>query len=215
MRARRGLVVAILLGGLLPGRAAAQTTFELFIGTSASVPTPLHITQEGEEDIDFTAHYSTRPSQDTPYYAARLGFWSGSRGWLIDFIHQKLYLENPPPEVQGFNITNGFNILVLSRGWKRDKLVFTLGAGPVIAHPETIIRGRVIDRKRGFIRHGYFLSGGSIVGSANRRFPITSHFFLSIDGRVSASYVRVPTAGGHASVPNLAFHGHGGLGVSF
>ncbi len=215
MRARGGLVVAVLLGGLVPGRAVAQTTLELFIGTSVSLPTPLHITQEGEADLDFTGHYSTRPEQDTPYYAARIGFWSGNRGWLIDFIHQKLYLENPPPDVQGFNITNGFNILALSRGWARDKLVFTLGAGPVVTHPETIVRGRVIERNRGFIRDGYFLSGGSLVGSANRRFPITSHFFLSIDGRVSASYVRVPTAGGHASVPNLAFHGHGGLGVSF
>lgn len=215
MRVRAGLAVAVVLGGFMPGRATAQTTFELFIGTSVSVPTPLHITQEGEEDLDFTAHYGTRPFLDTPYYAARLGFWSGTRGWLIDFIHHKVYLENPPPEVEGFNISNGFNILALSRGWKRDKLVFTIGAGPVITHPETIVRGRTIERNRGFIWDGYFLSGGSIIGSANRRFPITSHFFLSIDGRLSASYVRVPTAGGHASVPNLAFHGHGGLGVSF
>jgi aspartate-semialdehyde dehydrogenase len=35
---------------------------------------------------------------------------------------------------------------------------------------------------------------------------------MSLDGRVSASYVRVPVAHGHASVPNLALHLHAGLG---
>lgn len=193
----------------------AQTTFELFVGTSVSVPTPLRITQEGEEDLGFTAEYSTRPFRGTPYYAARLGFWAGDRAWLIDFIHQKLQLENLPPEVQRFNISNGFNILALSRGWKRGNLVFTLGAGIVWTHPEMTIRGRSIDPDRGFIADGYFISGGSIVGGINRRFPITSHLFLSLDGRATASYASVPTAGGHASVPNLAFHGHGGVGVSF
>ncbi|MGH7659280.1 MAG: hypothetical protein ACREL6_13675 [Gemmatimonadales bacterium] len=209
-------VAALLIGSaILAPALRAQTTFELFAGTSVSAPTPLTVTQEGEEDLHFTAHYSTRPFKDTPYYAARVGFWSGDRGWLIDFIHQKLYLEDPPAGIQGFNISNGFNILALSRGWKRGHLVLTLGAGVVITHPETRIRGRNIDPDRGFIWDGYFLSGGAVIGGINRRFPITGDFFLSLDGRMSASYVSVPTAGGHASVPNVAFHGHGGVGVSF
>jgi hypothetical protein len=51
------------------------------------------------------------------------------------------------------------------------------------------------------------------MASATRRFPVLDGVFLSLDGRVSFSYVRVPVARGHASVPNLALHLHAGLGV--
>ena len=50
------------------------------------------------------------------------------------------------------------------------------------------------------------------MASATRRFPLVVGFFLSLDGRVSASYVRVPVVNGHASVPNVALHVHAGLG---
>ena len=53
------------------------------------------------------------------------------------------------------------------------------------------------------------------MASATRRFPLAAGFFLSLDGRVSASYVRVPVVNGHASVPNLALHLHAGLGFQY
>jgi hypothetical protein len=53
------------------------------------------------------------------------------------------------------------------------------------------------------------------MASATRQFPLAAGVFFSLDGRVSASYVRVPVAGGHASVPNLALHFHAGLGYGF
>ena len=50
------------------------------------------------------------------------------------------------------------------------------------------------------------------MASATRQFPLAAALFLSLDGRLSATYVRVPVAGGHASVPNLALHFHAGVG---
>ena len=50
------------------------------------------------------------------------------------------------------------------------------------------------------------------MASATRRFPVAGGVFLSLDGRLSASYVRVPVAHGDAGVPNAALHLHVGLG---
>ena len=62
---------------------------------------------------------------------------------------------------------------------------------------------------------GYFLSGGTLMASATRSFPVVAGAFLSLDARASASYVRIPVAHGHASVPNFALHLHAGLGYGF
>ena len=194
-----------------PARVLAQIELQGFLGSSVSAPSPLSITQQGQPDLNFTAHWATRPWLDTWYYGGRIGLWKGNRGWVFDFIHHKIYLNNNPPEVQKFRITNGMNMFTLSRGFRRGKLTYAIGAGPVITFPINRVRDQKLESGRGFLG-GYFLSGGTIMGSVTRRFPLTSGFFLSLDSRVSASYVRVPVAGGHASVPNLALHVHAGLG---
>ena len=157
------------------------------------------------------ARWATQPFLDTWYYAGRVGVWKGNRGWLLDFTHHKISLTNGPAEVQKFRITNGMNMFTISRGFRRRNLAVALGAGPVITYPDTRVRGEALEDSRGFLG-GYFLSGGHLMASATRRFPVGEGFFLSLDGRVSASYVRVPVARGHAAVPNLALHLHAGLG---
>jgi hypothetical protein len=202
----------LLLG--LAGRAApalAQVELQAFLGSAVSAPTPLSITQRGQPSLDFTAHWATRPWLDTWYYAGRVGLWKGNRGWLLDFMHHKIYLTNGPPEIQKFQITNGMNLFTLSRGFRRGNLTYAIGAGPVVTFPVIRVRGQPIEGGRGFLG-GYFLSGGTVVGSVTRRFRLVSGFFLSLDSRISISYVRVPVAGGHASVPNLALHLHAGAG---
>jgi hypothetical protein len=192
--------------------AAAQVEAQVFGGSSVSLPSPLHIVQEHQPDIDFTGHWATRPFQDTPYYGVRLGLWRGGRGWLLDFTHHKMYLTNPPPAVQFFRITNGVNMLTLSRGFRRGNFSYAFGAGPVITFPVSRVRNRENGGGRGFWG-GYFLSGGSLMASATRRVSFAGPLFLSLDGRASASYMRVPVGGGHALVPDFAFHFHLGLGI--
>ena len=208
---RRLLALALLGLALGPSRASAQIELQGFLGSSVSSPSPLSISQHGRPDIDFTAHWATRPWLDTWYYAGRIGVWKGNRGWLFDFVHHKIYLSNNPPEVEKFRITNGMNMFVLSRGFRRGKLTYAVGAGPVITFPINRVRDQKLESGRGFLG-GYFLSGGTIMGSVTRRFPLAAGFFLSLDSRVSTTYVRVPVADGHASVPNFALHLHAGLG---
>ncbi|HEX3274158.1 MAG TPA: hypothetical protein VHR43_04825 [Gemmatimonadales bacterium] len=209
----RTALLCLLLAVAPPAAVRAQVEFQAFLGSSVSAPSPLSITQAGQPDVRFTAHWATRPWLDTWYYAGRVGLWSGDRGWLFDFTHHKIYLTNGPAEVQKFRITNGMNLFTVSRGFRRGPWSYALGAGPVITFPINRIRGRKLESGRGFLG-GYFLSGGNLMASVTRRFPLTSGFFLSLDGRLSAIYVRVPVAGGHASVPNGALHVHVGLGFS-
>jgi len=205
----------LLFFGLVgwPTRVCAQVEVQAFLGSSVSLPTPLSITQRGAPDLHFTARWATRPFLDTWYYGGRIGFWSGDRGWLFDFTHHKIYLTNGPPEVEKFRITNGMNMFTISRGFRRGLLSYTIGAGPVITFPVNRVRNQKLDSGRGFLG-GYFLSGGHLMASVTRLLPVAEHFFLSLDGRMSASYVRVPVSGGHAALPNVALHLHVGGGFS-
>ncbi|HEX3234109.1 MAG TPA: hypothetical protein VHR41_07910 [Gemmatimonadales bacterium] len=199
---------------LAPRWAEAQLEVQAFFGSSVSAPSPLTITQAGQPDLHFTAHWATRPLLDTWYYAGRIGLWRGDRGWLLDFTHHKIYLTNGPAEIQKFRITNGMNMITLSRGFRRGPLSFAIGAGPVVTFPRNRVRGQTLEASRGF-GGGYFLSGAHLMASATRTFPILVGVFLSLDARGSASYVRVPVAQGHASVPNFALHLHAGIGYGF
>jgi hypothetical protein len=210
---RRSLALGLLVLAARPAAVRAQVELQAFFGSSVSLPTPLTITQAGEPDLHFTAHWATRPFLDTWYYGGRIGVWSGNRGWLFDFTHHKIYLTNRPAEVQRFRITNGMNLFTVSRGFRRGLFSYAIGAGPVITFPINRVRDRRLSGDRGFWG-GYFLSGANLMASATRQFPVAEGVFFSLDGRVSASYVRVPVAGGHASVPNLALHFHAGLGYS-
>jgi hypothetical protein len=206
-------LLTLLFLGLAASPAMAQTRVEVqgFLGSSVNAPSPLSISQAGQPDLDFTAHWATRPWLDTWYYAGRIGLWRGNRGWLLDFTHHKMYLTNPPAEVQRFQITNGMNMVTVSRGFRHGHLDYAVGAGPVVTFPINRVRGEKLARGRGFWG-GYFLSGANVMASATRRFPLVAGVFLSLDARASASYVRVPVEDGHAAVPDLALHLHAGLG---
>jgi hypothetical protein len=198
---------------LWPVPAAAQLELQGFLGSSESIPSRVTITQAGQPDIRATAHWDTRPFQDTWYYAGRIGVWKGQKGWFLDFTHHKLYWDDRPAAVQRFQITNGMNMLTVSRGFRRGRFSYSFGAGPVITFPVNRVRGQWLGEGRGFWG-GYFLSGGNLMATGTRRFPLMDGVFLSLDGRASFSYVRVPVAGGHAAVPNFALHFHAGLGFS-
>lgn len=122
-----------------------------------------------------------------------------------------MYLSDPPEPIQQFELSNGLNMVTVSRAFRSRELSWAVGGGPVVTFPITRVRGEGLERGRGFWG-GYFLSGGTVMASVTRRFPLAAGVFLSLDSRVSATYVRVPVANGHASVPNLALHFHAGLG---
>jgi len=212
----RALVVLASTAGLAalaPARAWAQVEVQLFGGSAVNLPLPITISQTGQPDIHFTARWATRPGRATWYYAWRVGLWSGDKGWRLDHTHHKIYLTNNPPGVDTLRVTNGFNMVTVSRAFRKGNLTYSLGAGPVITYPISTIRGKKFSHDNGV--GGYHLSGATVIGMATREFPIAGGLVATLDARASASYVRIPVVDGHAKIPNAAIHFHAGLGYVF
>ncbi|MCL5966442.1 MAG: hypothetical protein M1550_04405 [Deltaproteobacteria bacterium] len=210
-------VIAVLLFIMISMTPAASGawdgwSFQLLGGVPFSFTTPLKITQSGQSDIKGNARYKSKPFESPFYYAVRVGTWQGDRAWEVELVHNKLYLDNPPPEVQGFSITHGFNMLTVNRAWDRGALIYRLGAGVVVTHPENTVRGRKHPEDGGILGGGYYISGPTAQAAVEKRFAVWRELTGALEGKVTASWARVPVEGGHADVPNVAVHGLFGLG---
>jgi hypothetical protein len=203
-------LIAILVFVLLPRPAAAQWTFEGFFGTAFSAPSTLTVSQTGYPDVSFTAHWETRPTASRQYYAWRLAKWNSDRGWIVEHVHHKAYLTNPTDIVTDFEVSHGYNLLTVDRGWKRGKYVLMFGGGAVVTWTHSEVRG-----KRYPHDSPYDLSGVTVQGGAGRQFDLSKHVFVTAEGKLTASWASVPIVDGHAKVPNFAFHVLAGAGWSF
>ncbi|AYA35830.1 hypothetical protein D3Y59_01465 [Hymenobacter oligotrophus] len=193
---------------------AQQRSWEATVsgGAAFNVPSPLRIQQHGAAPLKFQARYRTKPLRPPVYYDARLATWRGRQGWALRLTHHKIILRNRPLEVQRFSITDGFNLLTLTRQWQRRGLTWAAGAGAVITHPESTVRGRAFAERGGLLGTGYFLSGPVVEAGVAKRQAIGPRWFVQAEVRATAAYVRVPIADGHANVTNLAAHALLGLG---
>lgn len=184
---------------------------EAMLGAVYNFNTRLRLDQGGYGTIVTTARYDTHPFEQPLYYALRVSRWTGDKAWEGMLIHDKLYLANPPPEVQGFSITHGFNILGITRATRGERFTYRFGAGVVITHAEGTVRGVQYDG-------GYELSGVSLIAGISKRFYISGPWFVVAELMGTLSYAE-PNLGGtpelKASVPNAAIHGHIGIGYDF
>lgn len=215
MRVRSIATLSLMVLAMVrPHHLGAQLALEGFLGGAVSAPSPVTITQQGQPDIHFTGHWANRPTTPTWYYAIRLGYWSGNRGWQLDFTHHKIYLTNPPTDVEQFQITNGVNMLTVSRAYRTGHLRYSFGAGPVFGFPISTVRGKKYSHDNGILG-GYHLAGGALLGALTREIPIAGPVYASVDVRGSASYLSVPVVDGRARLPLLAAHVHAGLALRY
>jgi len=211
------LLFLLLVSTPVFGRPAmTRFSFDFFFGFPINLNSNLKITQEGQEDLEFTAHWKSEPFKQPLYWDIRLAYWtSESRGWALDLMHNKLILENPPNEVQGYSQTHGYNMVTVQRLWVLSGNLVSAAAGVVFAHPESTVRGQVFPETGGDIGGGYYLTGPMVGGGFGRRFGLTDLFFVSLEGRVTLSYTTTPVQGGESSLTLLGFHGLFGVGVGF
>ncbi len=207
------LLLALCLAAATPGAFAADWTVELFVGFPVGFPSPLTIRQAGRPDIATRARFESRPFRKPIYYGWRIGRWDGSRGWELEFVHDKLYLEDKPAGIDAFAVSHGYNLLTLNRAWARGGLVRRAGAGAVVAHPENTIRGKPLPENGGLLGWGYYLSGPTVQAAVEKRFRVRGDLFLPVEWKATASFARIPVADGSADVPRAALHGLAGLGV--
>ncbi len=200
-----------------PPGARREVAVELFAGTAWSAPTRLTVRLPGAEAAAFRARYSTRPFADAPYYAYRVGYGTPARGVEAELVHHKLYLDNPRPPVEAFEVTHGYNLATANVRAPAGRYQLRLGVGVVVAHPEGRVAGRAVGPRRSWLGGGYHVAGATAQLGLGRRYPFgrgATAAFAAPELKLTASAARVPLAGGgSALVPNVAVHALAGLGV--
>jgi hypothetical protein len=190
---------------------------EFFTGTAWSLPTPLTI-QLASGSTRFLAHYSTRPFSDAPYYSYRLSEMPESgAGVELEMVHHKLYLENPRPPIETFQVSHGYNLPMVSvvdrgGGWH-----LRVGFGLVVGHPEGRIDGRDISDLPTTFGGGYHIAGWTMQVATGRWYPLThgrTTMVASPEVKLTASWARIHFPGGVVTVPNAALHILGGIGAA-
>jgi hypothetical protein len=205
----------ILLAATATAQVEPEWSVHLSFGSVYNIPTPLHIEQDEQPDLDLTARYGGRSLDKPLYYVFRIARWSEGRAWELELVHQKLHLKNRPTEVQRFEITHGFNLVLLSHAWGLSGLVIRVGGGGIITHPETTVRQRSIAGGAGILDRGYYISGAALQIGADKRADLYGRFFGNLEGKFTASIAQIPIEDGHADIFNLALHGLIGLGYRF
>ena len=206
------LALTLPLASRAQKESGARWSFELFGGSAASFATRLTIHQSGFDDIRMTAHYATRPWTGAPYYAARIGRWSHDRAWELELLHHKLYLTNPPPEIQNFEVTHGYNLITLNRAARYGGIIARIGVGAIVVHPDASVHGQPLVSSKGNLGRGYSFTGPTLQIAAEKRIALWRQLCLGLEGKVTASYARFSVTGGSATTPNVAVHGLLGFG---
>lgn len=196
---------------------SAQTRWsaELYGGFAENFRTPLVIQQTGYPDLKLTAGYYTRALETPIYYGYRLGTWHGRNLWELEFNHHKIYLFNLPPEITSFNVSHGLNMLTLNYGIELGRLIFKVGAGTVIAHPEFKIRDITFDNTRGLFHEGYMPGGIACNLATAHQFRLSKRFFVNTEFKTTFAYTKLTQDNLTVNVYNLAFHFVVGPGYNF
>ena len=219
----RRLIIAIACWLLLCGRNdvlhAQRFTFEALTGSAYNVPTPLTVSQDGYPDLQITAHYDTKPfGPFYPYYSWRASLWNkeGTAAWEVTQVHHRLFLNNPPPEIQTFEVHFGYNFYMVGRAWRRGKFIYHIDGGVLICNPTNTVRGLTLNTHgAGIFDQGYYLSGGGGQFGVSRNFQIARHVSIVGNGSVMAGRARLPVVNGSSTVPNVSVHGQLGAGFNF
>ncbi len=208
-----GVVVTVLLRHG-PGRAEERHAIELLLGGALNASTTLAIDQEGESDIEIVADYATKPFEFPVYYTLRLASLRARGAWELQFIHHKIHLENTTEEVERFEITDGFNILTVNRAFPAGPVDLRAGAGIVITHADSRIRG-LSTSGGGILDTGYELGGPVLLAGAGRRFRLSERWIGTLETQVTLGWANVSVANGKAGTTNVALHIMFGVGYTW
>lgn len=179
---------------------------------------PVHIEQGGSSpyEVDIDPDWATEPFEVPFYWDARLTLeMADGSAWAVDLLHHKLFLQNPPPGVQYYNHSHGYNILHLLRQWPWRGNRLSAGAGVVVLHPENMVRFRRYPETGGHLGHGYWLSGPSIMAGIERRVELPGPFHLAGELRGNWSIVWPGVVDGDSRMQQAALHFLLGVGTEW
>lgn len=215
MRPRLCLQVFLILaltstaGFVMAETLPAGLVLQVFGGTSINFPTTLNISQQGEPEISHRASWETRPWDQPLYWALRLRWQREKDGFEVQLLHHKMYLQDPPPTIQHFEITHGFNILTANYLRRSRPVHWRVGAGVTLPNTFATVRGEISDI------HDYSVGGPALLAGAGTELALTRRLFLAAEAQFIAGWATVDIARGEAKVTSLALHVLVGLGYVF
>lgn len=110
---------------------AADVGIDAFLGNSWHTSQAIQLGDHYVND----PQWITRPFEDYLYYSGRIRWGAHELEWL----HDKVYMGYDTDEIQGFNISDGYNFVLFNSVQKWGNWEGRLGAGPIIVHPEGTI----------------------------------------------------------------------------
>lgn len=188
----------------------------LGLGGSFNKNENLTIHQDGGLDITFRADFDSKPFNNPLYYGLRIARHKGSTAWEFEHLHQKLYIDDLPNNVQHFEITDGYNLFYVNRSIATPKYDIRLrtGVGAVIAHPQITANGVETYKKGGGAiptiwnkDSGYQWAGVSVQAGIEKSFAITDKLSVSAEAKITHSKADIDLENGSVKVPNTALHG--------
>jgi hypothetical protein len=211
------VVVAVACNCLAPpNRLFAQPlhSIDIIAGAALNLDSKVSFHQSGKKDISLTGQYITKPFDDPYYLGFRINFNIAKHVWELQFLHHKIYLTNTTEEVQHFEITHGFNTITIHYRYIYDYINLRLGAGIVLPHTESTIRGHKHASTGGIFGWGYHITGPILLAGINRDWMLSTHFYLNTEIQFIAGWAKVPIYNGHANANNFAFHFIFGIGYT-
>jgi hypothetical protein len=189
----------------------SEWSVEVLIGDALNLTSRTRLEYAQELAVVLNGDYRTRGFEAPVHYVVRVARWNGERGWELQLLHHKLYLDNRPQGVESLSVSHGFNIVSFNRTYASGPWRFRIGAGPVIAHPEARIGGVSYDGP-------YELAGAAAFGAIGAELALTPN--LSVTGEIAATYGYVDVHPHGApdldfSISNPALHAQAGLGYRF
>jgi hypothetical protein len=201
--------ILLILLLLLPVRnlpAQLIHSIDVIAGAPLNFDSKVTFHQAEEEDISHMGRYISKPFEDPFYLGFRFNFNIAGNVWELQFLHHKIYLTNTTAEIEHFEISHGFNTLTIHYRFIYDEFNLRLGAGIVLPHTESTIRGQKHASTGGIFGWGYHITGPILLTGINRDWMLGSHFYLNSEIQFIAGWAKVPIYNGHAHATNFAFH---------
>jgi hypothetical protein len=211
--------IALCAIGLMETQLDAKDGWEVALnfGSSFSKNETLTIKQSGYPDIILPhADIKTKAFTVPFYYGLRISRWDNDRAWEFEHIHQKIYIDDLPSEVEHFDITDGYNLFYLNHAWNLEEygVITRVGLGFVVAHPDITVRGvQTHETGGGAIPmiwdtdSGYQWAGLTGQIAIEKEFQIVKNWYLSLEGKLTHSSADIDLEeDGSVEVPNSALH---------
>ncbi|MFC4307822.1 hypothetical protein ACFPN2_01900 [Steroidobacter flavus] len=186
-------------------------SMELLIGDAYNAASRTRIEQVQLDGHSFNGDYETRGLESPLHYAWRIARWEDARGWELQLLHHKIFLQSRPAGVDALSVSHGFNIVTVNRAIEYGHWRIRAGLGPVVAHAEARILGSSYDGP-------YELAGAAALIGVSRQLKLGKNFYLLGEAAATFGYMRARPEGSPAlevTIRNPAFHAQAGVGYRF